>query len=175
MNLRIRCQIIKSVFHGKRKFIKDFQIKCKEIRIEILDLFEKGERGHLPSAYSLVEILVTLYFYHSKITPRNYHQSDKILLSKGHGCMALYSILSDLGFIDKKEYLLFCKVGGILGGHPTRNPSIGVEISSGSLGHGASIGLGKALALKLKNILDKNIYVVLGDGECNEGSVWEAA
>jgi len=88
--------------------------------------------------------------------------------------MALYAILCDLKFFDEIEYEKFCKVDGILGGHPTRNTKIGVEISSGSLGHGPSIGIGKALALKILKS-NKSIFVILGDGECNEGTVWEAA
>ena len=148
--------------------------KSRKIREDILDIFEKGKRGHVPSAYSLVEILVTLYYQKSKILPENINQSDRILLSKGHGCMALYAILCDLGFFSKSEFEKFCTVDGILGGHPTKSKVPGVELSSGSLGHGFSIGVGKATSLKLKKSKNK-VYIILGDGECNEGTNWEAA
>jgi transketolase len=147
--------------------------KSREIRDEILDIFELGTRGHVPSAFSMVEILVTLYYQKAKITPSSIKDNDKILLSKGHGCLALYAILKDLDFIKKEEYEKFCKVDGILGGHPTKGKVPGVEISAGSLGHGLSIAIGKAIALKKKK-MKQHIYVILGDGECNEGSIWEA-
>ena len=148
--------------------------KSRKIREDILDIFEKGKRGHVPSAYSLVEILVTLYYQKSKILPENINQSDRILLSKGHGCMALYAILCDLGFFSKSEFEKFCTVDGILGGHPTKSKVPGVELSSGSLGHGFPIAVGKALSLKKRGYSAK-VCVVLGDGECNEGTTWEAA
>ncbi len=154
--------------------MKELKDKCLEIRHEVLNIFEKGKRGHIPSAFSLVEILVSLFYFHSKITKKNYKDNDKILLSKGHGCLALYAILADLGFYDKSEYEKFCKVGGKLGGHPTRGKIEGIEISAGSLGHGPSIAIGKAIAHKLKGKKEK-VFVIVGDGECNEGSVWEAA
>lgn len=148
--------------------------KSRKIREDILEIFEKGQRGHVPSAYSLVEILVTLYYQKSMITPKTFKTSDKILLSKGHGCMALYAILCDLGFFPRDEFQFFCKINGILGGHPTKGKVPGVEFSSGSLGHGFSVGVGKALALK-KRKSKQHVYVILGDGECNEGTNWEAA
>ncbi|OUR93633.1 transketolase [Halobacteriovorax marinus] len=156
--------------------MKDFQNKCLDIRKEILDIFIKGGRGHLPSAFSLVEILVTLYYKKFNLTPDSFTSldRDRVILSKGHGCLALYAILSDLGFISKDEYHKFCKVGGILGGHPARLKVPGVEVSTGSLGHGLSVGIGMALSLK-KNQSKKMVTVVLGDGECNEGTIWEAA
>lgn len=154
----------------------EFSKLCKDIRLDILEIFEKGGRGHVPSAYSLVEILATLYFDTFKLTPENFKTQDRhrVLLSKGHGCLALYAILYRLNFYDKSEFHKFCKVGGILGGHPTRGKVPGVEISAGSLGHGMSLGIGQAISLKRKG-LDKKVAVIVGDGECNEGSIWEAA
>jgi len=156
--------------------MNDFKSTCLETRKEILDIFIKGGRGHLPSAFSLVEILVTLYYKKFNITPKSFDSidRDRIILSKGHGCLALYAILKDLEFISKEEYPKFCKVGGILGGHPSRLRVPGVEVSTGSLGHGLSVGIGMALSLK-KNRSNKMVAVVLGDGECNEGTIWEAA
>lgn len=150
--------------------------KSLEIRNIILDIFIKGRRGHVPSAFSLVEILVTLYYQRFELSLDSFKSldRDRIILSKGHGCLALYSILSDKNFFSTDEFDRFCKVGGILGGHPSRSKVPGVEVSTGSLGHGLSVGVGMALSLR-KNKLDRKVVVVLGDGECNEGSVWEAA
>lgn len=154
----------------------EFSTRSQEIRNIILDIFERGGRGHVPSAFSLVEILSTLYFECFNININNYNSPDRdrILLSKGHGCLALYAVLFKLGLYPENEFDKFCKVGGILGGHPTRGKVPGVEISAGSLGHGFSIAVGQAIALKRKSI-DRKVVVILGDGECNEGSVWEAA
>jgi len=144
----------------------DFQKKNYELRNTILDIFESGNRGHVPSAFSLLEILSTLYYRSANL------DKDKILLSKGHGCLALYAILGDLNYFPREEFKKFCKPDGILGGHPTRFKVPGVEISAGSLGHGPSIATGMALNLKKD---DGKVYCIIGDGECNEGSVWEAA
>lgn len=156
--------------------MSEFKDICLSTRKEILDIFIKGGRGHLPSAFSLVEILVTLYYRKFNLSPESFDSidRDRVILSKGHGCLALYAVLQDLGFISKEEYPKFCKVGGILGGHPSRLRVPGVEVSTGSLGHGLSVGIGMALSLK-KNKSEKMVAVVLGDGECNEGTIWEAA
>ncbi|EQC46915.1 transketolase [Bacteriovorax sp. Seq25_V] len=140
-----------------------FQEKNLQLRHLILDMFQAGNRGHVPSAFSLVEILSTLYYHHANLS------ADKILLSKGHGCLALYAVLADLKYFPKEEINNFCKPEGILGGHPTRSKIPGVEISAGSLGHGPSIAVGMAFNTQ------GNVYCILGDGECNEGTIWEAA
>jgi transketolase len=99
---------------------------------------------------------------------------DRMILSKGHGCLALYAILADKGFFPAAELQGFCKADGILGGHPEYGKVPGVEASTGSLGHGLALGVGMALALRL----DRNparVFVIDSDGECDEGSLWEAA
>ena len=150
--------------------------KSFEIRNLILDIFIGGGRGHVPSAFSLVEILVTLYYqrFNPTLEDSESLDRDRIILSKGHGCLALYSVLADRGYFAKEEFQKFCKVGGILGGHPSRKRVPGVEVSTGSLGHGLSVGIGMAVSLKRKKI-ERKVVVILGDGECNEGSIWEAA
>lgn len=146
------------------------------LRKLILRAFEGGMRGHLGSSMSLVEILRVLYddflSYNSKIP--EWEDRDRFILSKGHGCLAQYALLSDKGFISADELDKFCHHDGILGGHPEKNKIPGIEFSTGALGHGLPVGVGMALAAKIKNKPHK-IVVITGDGEANEGSIWEAA
>jgi transketolase len=150
--------------------------RSKALRRDIISMLEHGGRGHVASALSLVEILRVLYDdilrYHAH-EPR-WPGRDRLILSKGHGCMALYALLADKGFFDKAEFKRFCKSDGILGGHPEYPKVPGVEASTGSLGHGLSIGIGMALHARYEKQPHK-IIVIVGDGECNEGAVWEAA
>lgn len=153
----------------------NFASKCLSIRQRIVDILEYGRRGHIGSAFSLVEILTTLYFHTidtDKVAEGDFYR-DRIILSKGHGCLALYAILWDLNLISDSHIKNIYTEDSILAGHPTLNPDLGIEASSGSLGQGASIGLGMALGLKYSNSNSK-VYVILGDGELNEGSIWEA-
>lgn len=151
------------------------QAKAAAIRLGILEAIAGAGKGHIGGAFSCTDILVTLY--HGgilKADPAKPHwvERDRFILSKGHVGAALYVVLADLGYFDSAE-LARLNRGGILGEHPDRGIP-GVEIDSGSLGHGLGIGAGMALAAKL----DSNAYrtvVLLGDGECYEGSVWEAA
>ncbi|MCK4819624.1 transketolase, partial [bacterium] len=136
---------------------------------------ESSRRGHLASALSIVEILRVLYDdvmqYDSK--EPNWSHRDRFVLSKGHGCLALYVILAEKGFFPQTELWKFCQRDGILGGHPEIKIP-GVEASTGSLGHGLSIGIGFALNAKYSKA-DYRTFVVVGDGETNEGAIWEAA
>ncbi len=146
------------------------------LRKLIIRAFEGGMRGHLGSSMSLVEILRVLYddflSYDSKMP--EWEDRDRFILSKGHGCLAQYALLSDKGFISVDELDKFCHHNGILGGHPEKNKIPGVEFSTGALGHGLPVAVGMALAAKIKNKKHK-IVVITGDGEANEGSIWEAA
>ena len=99
---------------------------------------------------------------------------DRFILSKGHACLAYYAALSEIGYLSNEVLKTFEKDGSILSGHPVKNTKFGIEFSTGSLGIGLSIGIGLALAAKKKN-KQKKIYVIIGDGECNEGSIWEGA
>jgi len=139
-------------------------------------MLEKGGRGHVGSAFSLVEILRVLYDdvlqYDSK-HPRS-PQRDRFILSKGHGCLALYVLLAEKGFFPESELRKFCKTDGILGGHPEYGKVPGVEASTGSLGHGLPIGVGFALNARHEKAPHRT-FVVASDGESNEGSLWEAA
>jgi len=146
-----------------------------ELRQVIVRMLEAGGRGHVGSALSLVEIIRVLYddvlHYDSK-NPQMADR-DRFILSKGQGCLALYPVLAEKGFFPEEELWKFCKSDGLLGGHPEITIP-GVEASTGSLGHGLSIGLGFALYAKLQGSSHR-CFVVTGDGECDEGSVWEAA
>ena len=145
------------------------------LRKLILDAYTSARRGHLSPAFSLVEILRVLYDHILKYDPKNpkWPLRDRCILSKGHGCLALYAILADRGFFPKEELKRFCTLQGMLGGHPEIKIP-GVEASTGSLGHGLSIGVGIAISAKLKKE-SWRVFVIVGDGECNEGSIWEAA
>lgn len=130
--------------------------------------------GHIGPALSLVEIMVIIYEKISKINKKNFKNSsrDRIILSKGHGCLVLYSILHERKILSKKILKSYCKSNSILGGHPEHFVP-GVEASTGSLGHGLSLSVGLAISAKLKKEKFKTI-VIVGDGELNEGSNWEA-
>ena len=149
--------------------------RSKELRRIIIKMLECAGRGHMGSAFSLVEILMVLYDDILKYDSKNpkWKNRDRFVLSKGHGCLALYAILAERNFFDKEKLLTFCKSNSILGGHPEYKIP-GVEASTGSLGHGFSICIGFALNERYEK-LHYRTFVVLGDGETNEGSVWEAA
>jgi len=143
-----------------------------DIRKLILRGLEGGGRGHIGSSMSLVEMLISLFTIFN-FAPKNKFDHDKLILSKGHGCLALYSILSSLKIINKKELDHYCKFYSKLGGHTSHFVN-GIEASTGALGHGLAIGVGKAAALRIKNQKSK-VIVIVGDGEINEGSIWESA
>lgn len=149
--------------------------RSKYLRHRIIETLDAARRGHVGAALSLVEILRVLYDDILRYDPRNpkWPQRDRCILSKGHGCLALYVVLQDKGFFSEEELWRFCEADGILGGHPEIKVP-GVEASTGSLGHGLPIGVGFALNGKYEGA-GHRIFVVVGDGECNEGSIWEAA
>lgn len=150
----------------------------QKIRKKILDLsFNAGtSSSHFGGALSSVEIVATLFFNILDLNKKNFKNinRDRFILSKGHGCMVYYSILNIIGIISDKKLMSFEKDNTDLPGHPVKNFDLGIDFSTGSLGMGLSLGVGVALALKKKKI-DKRVFVLLGDGECNEGSIWEAA
>ena len=150
--------------------------KSRRLRQTIIKVIQAGNRGHVGSAFSLVEILRVLYDDVLKYDPSNprWPERDRCILSKGHGCLALYAVLAEKGFFPESELWKFCKPNGILGGHPEYGKVPGVEASTGSLGHGLSIGIGLALNARFENAAHR-VFVVISDGESNEGSVWEAA
>jgi len=150
--------------------------RSRKLRETIVRAIKAGNRGHVGSSFSLVEMLRVLYddvLHYDAANPR-WPGRDRCILSKGHGCLALYAVLADKGFFPESELWKFCKPDGILGGHPEYGKVPGVEASTGSLGHGLSIGIGMALAARSGQSTHR-VFVVISDGESDEGSVWEAA
>lgn len=154
----------------------DLKSKSNLFRLKILDaIYNSGKPGHIGGAYSCIDILSVLYFGDIlKINKDNYNDLNKnyFILSKGHSSLAQYVILEELGFITQYD-LDNMNNGGILGEHPDINIP-GIDFNTGSLGHGLGVGVGIGLASKL-NKTDNKTYVLLGDGECHEGTVWESA
>lgn len=150
--------------------------RSKYLRSLVLDGIEGGGRGHIGPALSVLEILDVLYSEILAHNPNNpkWHDRDYFILSKGHSCLALYAVLASLGYFEVDELASFCKYESRLGGHPEWHNLPGIEFSTGSLGHGLAVAIGLAVAAKLKKSNQK-VFVVLGDGELGEGSVWESA
>jgi transketolase len=155
--------------------IKKFSIEVKKNILEMA--FAAGaSSSHFGGALSIVEIVSVLFSHVMKIDIRdpNWKNRDRFILSKGHACLAYYAALCEIGYIKKNQLKTFEKDGSDLLGHPVINRSLGIEFSNGSLGMGLSLGIGVAFGLKKKKKENK-VFVVIGDGECNEGSVWESA
>ncbi|MBD3427227.1 MAG: transketolase [Candidatus Omnitrophica bacterium] len=154
---------------------RELQKKAIDIRRDVLIMLEKAGSGHTGGSLSIVEILVYLYYCRMNIDPKRpkNRDRDKFVLSKGHGCPALYAVLADRGFFPKQELATLRQIGSRLQGHPQFGLP-GLEISSGSLGQGLSVAMGIALGDRMDGI-DAKVYCLMGDGETNEGQVWEAA
>ncbi|HSX26399.1 MAG TPA: transketolase [Chlamydiales bacterium] len=149
---------------------------AKEIRYDIIEMSRIGKAPHLGSSLSCVDLIVAAYFHFLNISPQTVSSPlrDRFFLSKGHAISTLYAILAKKEFFPAELLKTFNRDGGSLPEHPTPHCISGVEIATGSLGHGLSIGIGHALAAKIQN-QSYRVMVLLSDGECNEGSVWEAA
>lgn len=160
----------------KKPTIDELKIRAKQIRRDIIDMTTKAASGHPGGSLSAVEILSALYFMFMKYDPKNpsWPDRDRLILSKGHASPLLYSVLAEAGFFDRSMLPSFRVLGSPLQGHPDRRRLAGVEASTGSLGQGLSIGIGHALARRLDK-KSYTTYVVMSDGEMNEGQTWEAA
>ena len=155
--------------------IKNF---ATNVRKNILDMAvcAGASSAHFGGALSITEIISTLFSHQMKIDRKDpkWEERDRFILSKGHACLAYYAALCEVGYISKEELKTFEKNDTNLLGHPVINRNLGIGFSNGSLGMGLSLGIGVAISSKKKK-KDFNVYVIIGDGECNEGSVWEAA
>lgn len=147
----------------------------KSLKKDIVKAATVAGEGHIASAFSILDILWVLYDRVLKIDPQNprAENRDRFILSKGHAALALYVVLAEKGFFPKAWLEKFAAFDSPLGGHPDRNSISGVETSTGSLGHGFPISVGIALALKLKKNIAR-VFVIIGDSECNEGTIWES-
>ncbi len=162
----------------KNENIKKIENFALAVRKNILEMAVSAgaSSAHFGGALSITEIVSTLFAHQMKIDKKNpsWEERDRFILSKGHACLAYYGALCEIGYISKQELQTFEKNDTNLLGHPVINRKLGIDFSNGSLGMGLSLGIGVAISSKRKN-KEFNVYVIVGDGECNEGSVWEAA
>ena len=149
---------------------------AKSVRRNIIEMVANANSGHIGGAFSATEIAVSLYFNEMNITKENVKDKlrDKFVLSKGHASALLFAVLAEKGFLPKEDLLTFRKIDSKLQGHPNMHYVDGVDMSTGSLGQGLSAAVGMALSFKLNNT-DYRAYVLVGDGESQEGQIWEAA
>jgi transketolase len=149
---------------------------ARECRVQILRMLAHAGSGHPGGSLSVIDILVTLFFGRLRHDPKrpDWADRDRVVLSKGHAVPALYTVLAKSGYFPEKQLLTLRKLGSPLQGHPDRTTLPGIEAATGSLGQGLSISLGLALGLKLAGSAAR-VYCILGDGEIQEGQVWEAA
>ena len=154
----------------------ELQEKCKQIRKSIIESIYRANSGHPGGSLSAVEILAVLYFYEMNIDPQNPKKEDRdrFVLSKGHAAPVLYATLAERGYFSKEEILKLREIESRFQGHPDMNKIEGVDMTTGSLGQGLSAANGMAISLKLDK-KDSRVYCLLGDGELQEGQIWEAA
>ena len=156
---------------------KDIAVHNAKLRQRIIKTVYEGKDGHIPSALSIVDIINVLYGSFLKVSPETTKSPDRdyFILSKGHGCVAFYSVLLKYGFLKEEDLeKRFCRAGAILGEHPDCLKVPGAEASTGSLGHGFPFAVGIATGLKIQKKMNR-VVALLGDGECQEGTIWEAA
>jgi transketolase len=157
--------------------IQALEEKARNLRLTVLDMTTKAGSGHPSSSFSAVEILTALYFggvLRYRSDEPHWPERDRFILSKGHAAPLLYAVLADAGYFDSEELWGLRQVNRLAEGHPIQNKLAGVEATAGSLGKGISVGLGHVLGGRLNN-LEYRVYTLLGDGECEEGQIWEAA
>lgn len=156
--------------------INELKQIANNVRIDIVDEVYNAQSGHPGGALSIADILTVLYFNQMNIDPKNPESNlrDRLVLSKGHACASLYATLAERGYFPKEELATFRKIDSKLQGHPDMETTAGIDMSTGSLGQGLSIANGMALASKMDN-LGCRVYCILGDGEIEEGQIWEAA
>jgi len=152
------------------------QDKAKALRADIVKMLYHAQSGHPGGSLSCLEILMALYYNVAKVDPKNpkWPERDRIVLSKGHACPALYAVLADKGYFPREDLWNLRQFDSHLQGHPDMQKTPGVDVNSGSLGQGVSIAVGLALGAKYKQESHK-VYAIVGDGEIQEGLVWEAA
>ncbi len=155
--------------------VAEFKPVAKQLRVDIIRMIEAAGSGHPGGSLSVIDLLTVLYLKFLRHDPKrpDWPERDRVILSKGHACPALYAVMAYSGYFPKEELMTLRKLGSPLQGHPDRLRLPGIEFSSGSLGQGLSVGIGMAMAAKLDK-KDFKTYVILGDGEIQEGQCWEA-
>src|SRR5688572_13684682 len=156
--------------------IAELEMISRRLRFKLIQMSHKAGTPHLGSALSCVDILVAAYWTTLEIDPQNSCDPlrDRFILSKGHAATALYATLAERGFFAKELLETFAQHGAPLAEQPAPNCAAGVELATGSLGHGLPVGVGMAIAARIQK-RDYRVFVCMSDGECNEGTVWEAA
>lgn len=163
----------------KEELFSEMESAAHSMRREMIEMTHNlGNTGaHIGGGLSLAEVMSVLYLgvlrYHRD--DMEAENRDRLIFSKGHGTLALYTAMVEAGIIDREDLASYKKDDSVLSAHPAMNASLGIEFSSGSLGHGLSQGVGVCLGLKRKGNQESKVYVIVGDGECDEGSIWEAA
>lgn len=163
-------------FYFTEKDVERLEEQAVQLRRDIVEMIHAAKAGHPGGSLSAVDMITALYFHVMRIDPQNprWEDRDRFVLSKGHACPALYAALARRGFFDPKHLTTLRQYHSILQGHPDMNKTPGIDISSGSLGNGLAIGVGMAMSGRLHH-QDYMTYVMLGDGEVQEGMVWAAA
>ena len=148
---------------------------CRQVRRDIIEMTANAGSGHPGGSLSAVELLTSVYYNHMRVDPKNPDDPnrDRFVLSKGHAAPCYYGVLAEMGFISRDEFINFRQLHSILQGHPDCKKVPGVDASTGSLGQGCSIAVDMALGAKIQG-KDIKVYALLGDGECQEGQIWEA-
>ncbi len=161
---------------ANEQLVNELSGRAKNMRRMIIKMLAESKSGHPGGSLSAAEIVATLYFAEMRVDPENPHwtERDRFVLSKGHAAPVLYAALAEKGYFPVEDILTLRKLGSHLQGHPDMHKTPGVDMSTGSLAQGFSAGVGMAIAGKLDN-KDYRVYALLGDGECEEGLVWEAA
>ncbi len=156
--------------------VEELEKMAVAVRCDIIDMICTAAAGHPGGSLSATDVVTALYFRVMRIDPKNpdWPDRDRFILSKGHACPVWYAALAERGYFDKSHLKTLRQMGSILQGHPDMNKTPGIDMTAGSLGHGLSAGLGMALSAKLQQ-KDYHVFVVIGDGESQEGSIWEAA
>jgi len=161
----------------KETVLNRCQNAAEQMRRDALKMALAAGNAHLGGGLSLIEIMAVLYLgiMRYDLANPNMEERDRLIFSKGHGVLALYTALNQAGFVSNEDLLTFKSNHTYLSGHPSMNSEKGIEFSSGSLGQGLSLAVGCSLAMKRKKNEISRVFVILGDGECDEGSIWEAA
>ena len=156
--------------------LTELEARARVVRAATVRMAHAGKTPHVGSALSCADLLVALYFHAMRVAPQAPHEQsqDRFVMSKGHGCMSYYATLAERGYFPRSLLATYAQNGATLAEHPCPQGVPGIQVATGSLGHGLAVATGTALARQLDGRPER-VFVLLSDGECNEGSVWEAA